>query len=230
MNYCKLQLTFRLLLATLMVLPAALGGSPFMHSRQSPLTRTVSSNVTTQSPVLANPYLAPGGTEALGSKQVTDFSNSQGKNVFDAIYQWKVIDFLYPNLKARNDAIRTKQFIPENNLPLGVDRYRDRIFITTPRWNPGVPATLSYLPLPVQDPSLPLIPYPDWSFHTSPQNPDCSRLVSVYRIYVDECERLWVLDAGVIDTLTNLQQICPPKILAFNLQTDELLFSYTLPA
>ncbi|KXJ71571.1 hypothetical protein RP20_CCG020269 [Aedes albopictus] len=37
----------------------------------------------------------------------------------------------------------------------------------------------------------------------------------------------WVLDAGVIDTLTNLQQICPPKILAFILQTDELLFSYS---
>lgn len=123
----------------------------------------------------------------------------------------------------------SREFIPENNLPLGVDRFRNRLFITTPRWNPGVPATLSYLPLPVEDPSLPLIPYPDWSFHTTSNNPDCSKLVSVYRIFVDECDRLWVLDAGVIDTLTNLQQICPPKVLAFNLETDELLFTYVLP-
>lgn len=235
MNLVHCRTTLRLLALTFLiglVVPSATGYSPFMNNRHGSFSKT-STNSSSSSSVeqLALPYVAPGGLAALGSKQANkdSFATSQGKNVFEVVYQWKVIDFLYPSLQARNNAIRSRAFIPENNLPLGVDRFKNRIFITTPRWNPGVPATLSYLPLPVQDQSLPLIPYPDWSFHTTPQNPDCSKLVSVYRIYVDECDRLWVLDAGVIDTLTNLQQVCPPKLLAFNLRTDELLFSYELP-
>ncbi|XP_035912050.1 protein yellow-like [Anopheles stephensi] len=179
---------------------------------------------------LATPYVGPlVGLEGGGKRAANDFLEDVGKNVFDTVYHWKVIDFMYPSLQLRNNAIRTREFIPENNLPLGVDRFRDRLFITTPRWNPGVPATLSYLPLPAQDRSQPLMPYPDWSYHTSPRNPDCSKMMSVYRIQVDECDRLWVLDAGVTDTLTNLQQVCPPKIMAFDLQNDELLFTYVLP-
>ncbi|XP_050091985.1 protein yellow-like [Anopheles aquasalis] len=179
---------------------------------------------------LATPYIAPlAGLEVNGKRAANDFIDDVGKNTFDTVYHWKVIDFAYPNQQLRNNAIRTREFIPENNLPLGVDRYRDRLFVTTPRWNPGVPATLSYLPLPATDRSLPLKPYPDWSYHSSTRNPDCSKMMSVYRIQVDECDRLWVLDAGVIETLTNLQQICPPKIMAFDLQSDELLFTYVLP-
>lgn len=96
-----------LVLTTIALIPSAFGGSPFMH-RQRTIARTVSSNITAEEPVLANPYLAPGGKEALGTKQVSDFITSQGKNVFDVVYQWNIIDFLYPSLKARNDAIRTK--------------------------------------------------------------------------------------------------------------------------
>lgn len=116
-------------------------------------------------------------------------------------------------------------------MPLGLDVYRNRLFITTPRWNPGTPATLSWLPLPA-DPasnSLPLRPYPNWSAHTTPNNPDCSKLMSVYRISIDECGRLWVLDAGLVDTLTNLKQLCQPKIVLFDLKTDQLLLNYELP-
>ncbi|XP_055529991.1 protein yellow-like isoform X2 [Wyeomyia smithii] len=202
------------------------GYSPFMKVRHG--TIDISGSAQNSSPIVANPYFAPLVT-LKNKNDKNEFDTSEGKDIFEVIYQWKIIDFLYPSLQARNNAIRTRAFIPDNNLPLGVDRFRNRIFITTPRWNPGVPATLSYLPLPVENPSAPLNPYPNWSFHTTPQNPDCSKLVSVYRLYVDECDRLWVIDAGVIDTLTNLQQICPPKVLAFDLLTDKLLFTYELP-
>jgi hypothetical protein len=123
-------------------------------------------------------------------------------------------------------------FIPENNLPLGVDAYGGRLFITTPRWKVGVPVSLSVLPShPAPgNKSPPLQPYPSWEYHTSVAELDCNKLLSVYRIQVDECQRLWVLDAGVVETVTNLQQLCPPKVVVFDLNTDLPLFSYTLPA
>ena len=165
------------------------------------------------------------------SRKLPFFKNQKpiSKKTFNEVYEWKIIDFLYPSTEQREAAIASGSFIPTNNLPLGIDRYQNRLFITTPRWNPGVPATLSWLPIPAADKSLPLIPYPDWSYHTTPQNADCSKLVSVYRIYVDDCQRLWALDAGVIDTLTNLTQVCPPKLMVFDLQTDKHIFTYVLP-
>lgn len=50
---------------------------------------------------------------------------------------------------------------------------------------------------------------------------------------IDECNRLWIMDAGKIgDT-----QYCPPQVLAFDLATDRLVYrhvvnisSYTSPS
>lgn len=121
--------------------------------------------------------------------------------------------------------------MPENNLPLGIDRWRDRLFITTPRWKLGSPASLSTISLQdagkVANPQLE--PYPSINFHSLISNPDCSKLVSVYRTFVDECDRLWVIDAGVVETLTNFRQLCPPKIVIFDLENNYPIFSYELP-
>lgn len=47
---------------------------------------------------------------------------------------------------------------------------------------------------------------------------------------IDECNRLWVIDSGIVNALTNLQQLCPPKIVAFDLATDAQILSYQFPA
>lgn len=53
--------------------------------------------------------------------------------------------------------------------------------------------------------------------------------MSVYRVWVDECERLWVLDSGVVNATIQINQVCPPKIVVFDLRTDAPLFLYELP-
>lgn len=53
-------------------------------------------------------------------------------------YQWDVLDYTYPTLEERMDAIYVKKFIPENNLPIGIEVWRDKIFITVPRWREGI--------------------------------------------------------------------------------------------
>lgn len=123
-------------------------------------------------------------------------------------------------------------FIPTNAVPLGVDRWRNRLFVTIPRWKNGIPASLATLSLPSLERSPPMRPYPSWDWHANPEalNPDCTRLMSVYRIWIDECERLWVLDSGIVNATIQINQVCPPKILVFDLRTDQPLFSYEFPS
>ncbi|KAH8406403.1 hypothetical protein KR222_000114, partial [Zaprionus bogoriensis] len=122
-------------------------------------------------------------------------------------------------------------FIPKNNLPLGIDVYRNRLFITTPRWKDGVPASLVTVPYPAMEISPLVQPYPDWQTHSSPYHPNCSKLISVYRTAIDaQCNRLWVIDSGIVNATIQLNQICQPKIMAFDLSSDQTVVSYQLPA
>lgn len=52
-------------------------------------------------------------------------------------YYWKALDFAYPSEQARLKAIQTKRFIPENNLPVGIEVWNDKLFVTVPRWKSG---------------------------------------------------------------------------------------------
>lgn len=63
------------------------------------------------------------------------------------VFHWKILDFDFPDEAARKNALATGQFIPENNLPLGVEIWKDKLFITVPRWKSGIPASLTYVDL-----------------------------------------------------------------------------------
>lgn len=147
------------------------------------------------------------------------------KESFKEIVKWKLIDIQYPNPVAREKAIKSGHFIPENNLPLGVHAYKHRIFVSLPKWKEGVPITLGVIGK--NELFSPAIkPYPDWSWHLADQ---CQGLTSVFRMDIDTCNRLWVLDSGVVDAENTVNQLCPPQILIFNLETDKLVWRYTVP-
>lgn len=65
----------------------------------------------------------------------------------DIIYEWTQLDFQFPTPEARQQAIDSGSFIPENNMPMGLEIFGDRLFITVPRWKSGVPASLNYVNL-----------------------------------------------------------------------------------
>lgn len=124
------------------------------------------------------------------------------------------------------------------------------------RWKAGVAATLNYIDLSTNDKSPRLRPYPNWEANKLPievqpqhqKTPSGGRLdaekatnagvqlqnndtiISTFRIQVDACDRLWVLDTGLADILGNPKQITPNSILVFDLKTDKLIRRYAIPA
>lgn len=58
-------------------------------------------------------------------------------------YEWKQIEFQYRNAIDRDNSLHN----PNNAIPVGLEVYKSRLFITLPRWREGVPASLAYLDL-----------------------------------------------------------------------------------
>lgn len=56
-----------------------------------------------------------------------------------------------------------------------------------------------------------------------------SRIISTFRLRVDECDRLWVMDTGLADILGSPNQYKPPAIVIFDLNTDKLIRRFVIP-
>lgn len=90
----------------------------------------------------------------------------------------------------------------ENNIPMGANKWKDKLFVTVPRRRNGVPSSLNYIPLKSGERhNVPLIPYPDWETNVLYGEGGQDHIVSVYRVAVDACDRLWMVDTGVIEIL-----------------------------
>lgn len=66
-------------------------------------------------------------------------------NNLEIKYQWKTIDFNYTSAEKRQEAIDKQTFIPNNVIPVGLEVYKDRLFLSLPRLKRGVPASLAYI-------------------------------------------------------------------------------------
>lgn len=48
-------------------------------------------------------------------------------------FAWQELEYAWPSPEAKQKAIETGVYTPANNLPLGMDVWRDKLFITVPR-------------------------------------------------------------------------------------------------
>lgn len=52
-------------------------------------------------------------------------------------YAWKILDWAYPDDASRQRAIANGEFVPENALPVGIEIWKNKLFVTVPRWRNG---------------------------------------------------------------------------------------------
>ncbi|EAT41324.1 AAEL006985-PA, partial [Aedes aegypti] len=122
-------------------------------------------------------------------------------------------------------ALASGDYVPTNGLPVGIESWENKLFVSIPRWKDGIPSTLNYIDM-NQTPSgsPPLIPYPSWANNVAG---DCQNgLSTVYRIKADKCGRLWVLDTSTVGIGNTTQQLCPYALNIFDLKTNTRLRRY----
>lgn len=158
---------------------------------------------------------------------ITLITLTSGAVKFQERFNWRQLDWVFPNPQIRERAIASGDFIPTNGLPVGIERWQNKLFMSVPRWRNGIPATLNYIDMnrtPSGSPAL--IPYPSLENNIAG---DCANgLSTVYRIKADKCGRLWVLDTGTVGIGNTTQNLCPYALNVFDLATDRRIRRYEL--
>ncbi|XP_049866535.1 protein yellow-like [Pectinophora gossypiella] len=144
-------------------------------------------------------------------------------------FAWKEVDYAWDTPADKENAIKDGKFVSAHNLPLGLARWKNKLFITVPRWKNGVASSLNYVD--VDGPQdQPLKPYPSWKDNlvadTEKSLPSNNSIISVFRVFVDACDRLWVMDSGLADILGSPNQVAGPSLAIFDLNTDQLVHRY----
>lgn len=157
-------------------------------------------------------------------------------------FKWREVEFDWLSQEAKQEAISSGKYVASNNLPLGLERWHDKLFITVPRWKSGVAASLTFVN--ISDGVSPLLhPYPSWEANQIPTRKDSedqasgspkllednSTIISTFRVRADECDRLWVMDTGLADILGNPMQHATPSLAIFDLFSDKLIRRHYFP-
>ncbi|OWF40693.1 protein yellow-like [Mizuhopecten yessoensis] len=147
----------------------------------------------------------------------------------DIVYHWKSLDYSWPNSTVKQQYIADKQFIVENNVISGIKVLDGNVYVTVPRWKPGVPSTLNKIitnPTNIEESILE--PYPTWRMQTLG---DCGALQYVQSMEVDpNTGYMWIIDVGRINIQTDQpQNICPAKLIIYDVRNDRLVHVHEFP-
>lgn len=52
-------------------------------------------------------------------------------------YAWNALDWNFPDEYSRQQALYSGAFVPENALPVGIERWKNKLFVSVPRWRAG---------------------------------------------------------------------------------------------
>ncbi|KAG8256248.1 hypothetical protein J6590_072913 [Homalodisca vitripennis] len=151
-----------------------------------------------------------------------------GDEVLKEKDNWSTIDFAYATEGDRLQALADGSYVPENVIPNGISVWTNKmVFMSMPRRKKsGIPATLAYFSYDDLSTSPKLIPYPSFKDNNVS---DCNNIISVNRGHrIDKYDRLWVLDYGKIGKGKDAEQLCPPRIHIFDLNTSKKILMYTL--
>ena len=61
------------------------------------------------------------------------------------IFNWKIIEFSFENETQKQSMIENGLYTKGNAIPTSIALWSDKLFVTTPRFKFGVPASLSYV-------------------------------------------------------------------------------------
>lgn len=72
-------------------------------------------------------------------EDVADYrSPSPVKSPLVERFHWRFVDYAFPTEDDRQAALAQGSYVPENNLPVGIEVWNNKIFVSVPRWGAGM--------------------------------------------------------------------------------------------
>lgn len=155
--------------------------------------------------------------------------SKQGDNKLRLVSLWSELEYEFPTPAEQQNALIQGKYVAGAGVPIDVEvdyrgRGQSKIFVTVPRFLPGVPITLGTMTGQRRNGGPVISAYPDYTWQSS-HGKNCDGITSVFRVTIDECKRLWVLDTGRIGD----EQLCRPQLLVFDLRSDRLIHRFKFP-
>ncbi|XP_022917063.1 dopaminechrome tautomerase [Onthophagus taurus] len=131
----------------------------------------------------------------------------------------------FPCESTKNIYFSSGRYISKNIIGTRMQIYKDEAIVALPRYKHGVPFTLGKFSLKTRGCQATLSPFPCWSMQ---EEGNCEAIQSAVDIYLDQNEILWILDAGIVNTLEQPVRRCPPKVLGIDMKTGQVIKLFDL--
>ncbi|XP_063981732.1 protein yellow-like [Diachasmimorpha longicaudata] len=141
-------------------------------------------------------------------------------NLFEERFHWNVVDIAWPSDEIRTQVMDRNEYTPVNNAIAGIKVWKGMMYLTVPRWKPGIPVTLGVIPSELIMKNIPpkLQAYPTWEMQTVG---DCRAFQFVQSMEIDPMGRMWVLDTGRTATMTTEPKArCSPRLVILDLNNN----------
>lgn len=157
---------------------------------------------------------------------------------FTVLAAFPIVNYTWDSPEAYSAAVASGAYIPENNIITGLKACNSnvaarctgaqRLFVTVPRWLPGVPGTLNEVVM--QGPAAPILA--PWPSREAQDPTDCSKIQYVQSMEIDPDGIMWVVDVGrkYFNDADAADNTCPPKIVLIDVVSDEILETYEFPS
>lgn len=138
----------------------------------------------------------------------------------DLSYRLNGAELAFPCDATKNIFLQTGRYVPKNVIATRMQIFKEDAIIALPRLKHGVPYTLAKMSLKTKGFKASLQPFPCWNIQ---EEGNCEALQNVVDLVLDPLDILWVLDLGITNTLEQPVRRCPPKIVAVNAVTGQIV-------
>jgi len=159
---------------------------------------------------------------------------------FEVLHQWTRLDFDWASAAARQAALDSGVFKPDNCPLADVKAVDGEIFVTVPRWRDGIPASVNRVVM-LENATAVLRPYPNWEMNEpnaaaadadggaggSPA--DCRGIQYAHVIEIDPLRRMWIVDSGKWGHFTRPNSHCPPKLIVWDMVEEKEVRRHVFP-
>jgi hypothetical protein len=142
------------------------------------------------------------------------------------LFEWTTVEYDWDYMQeSRQQWLDSGLYIPENCAIAGVKVWGDQVFVTVPRWQLGVPATLNVVY--VNKDGVPLLrPYPDLASQNL-SNPNA--ILYVQSMEIDPFGTMWIIDSGILNIFNpNAYQYRQPRLLSLDTASKKFLNEWDL--